>query len=99
MKKITICLLGIFMLLTFCGCSNVKEESKIYTETKGNLQITYTYGYSNKSIISKNVYNVDTGITIEYSYFYENRGWGEQLIGISVITIDKNGQIIDKYDT
>lgn len=98
MKKMVICLLSIFIMLVFCGCSQTEEELQTYTETQGNLQITYTYGYAHSVIISKNIYDVDTGLTTEYSYFYENKGWGAQLIGISVITIDKDGQIIDEFE-
>ena len=98
MKKIAVCLLSIFMMLVFCSCSKTEEESQTYTETQGNLQITYTYNDSHSVIVSKNVYDTNTGITTEYFYFYEDKGWGEQLIGVSVVTIDKDGQIVDKYD-
>lgn len=99
MKKVVICLLSIFIVLALCGCSKTEEKaSRTYTETKGNLQITYTYNDNGRAIISKNVYDINTGITIEYFYFYEDKGWGEQLMGVSVVTIDKDGQIIGKYD-
>lgn len=96
MKKITVCLLSIVILLSFCGCS--QKELPTYTETQGNLQITYTYNDYHTVIVSKNIYDVNTGITTEYFYFYEDKGWGEQLIGATVITIDNDGQIIDRYD-
>lgn len=97
MKKITICLLSILMMFVLCGCSQKEEAPRTHTETQGNLQITYTYSYDD-IVVSKNIYNTNTGITTEYFYFYENNGWGEHLIGTTVITIDKDGQIIDKYD-
>ena len=97
MKKILICSLCIFVMLAFCSCSQKEEGSRTHMETQGNLQITYTYAYDN-IVVSKNIYDTNTGITTEYFYFYENKGWGEHLIGTTVITIDKDGQIIDKYE-
>ena len=97
MKKILICLLTIFITLTFCGCSQEEEKLRTHTETQGNLQITYTCAYDD-IVVSKNIYDTNTGITTEYFYFYKNNGWGEHLIGTTVITIDKDGQIIDKYE-
>lgn len=98
MKKITMCLLSIFIVLALCGCSQVEKEPQTYTETQGNLHVTYTYNDLHSVIVSKNIYNVDTGLTTEYFYFYEDKGWGEQLIGASVVTITKDGQIIDKFE-
>lgn len=98
MKKMLICSLCIFMILAFCSCSQIEEKKvRTYTETQDNLQITYTCSYDD-IIVSKNIYDTNTGITTEYFYFYEDRGWGEHLIGTTVITIDKDGQIIDKYE-
>lgn len=98
MKKIAICLLCIFMVLVLCGCSQIEEEKqRTYTETQGNLQITYIRSYDD-IVVSKNIYDTNTGITIKYFYFYENNGWGSHLIGTTVVTIDKDGQIIDKYE-
>lgn len=87
-------------MIAFCGCYSecTKENSRTYVETQGNLQITYTYNDSLDTVISKNIYNTDTGLTIEYFYFYEEKGWGEQFVGLSVITTDKEGRIISKYE-
>ena len=98
MKKIVICLLSVFIMLAFCGCSQAEKEPQTYIETQGNLQITYTYNDHHTVIVSKNIYDTNTGVTTEYFYFYEDKGFGEQLIGVSVVTINKDGQIISKYD-
>lgn len=98
MKKITTCLLSIFMVLALCSCSQTEERSQTYTETQGNLQITYTYNDQHSVIVSKNIYDTNTGLTIEYFYFYEDKGLGEQLIGVSVVAITKDGQIINKFE-
>lgn len=86
------------ILVLLCSCSQTEENSQTYTETQGNLQITYTYNDQHSVIVSKNIYDTNTGLTIEYFYFYEDKGWGEQLIGASVVAITKDGQIIDKFE-
>ena len=93
-------LLGVVML-AFGGCDSKPEVNKrqVYTETKDGRQITYVYDDDNTSIISKNVYNEDTGITIEYFYFYENTGWGDKCIGGGVVVIDKDGNVVGKFDS
>jgi hypothetical protein len=87
------------MLFSFCGCSESKaEEPKIHTEIQDNLKITYIYDEWGSIVVSKNVYNMDTEVTVEYVYFYENNGWGTQLIGVSVITTTKDGQIVNQFE-
>ena len=99
MKKIILCLLSILMLFLFCGCSEPKFEKKqIYTEVQDNLKITYIYDERCSVIVTKNIYNMDTGVTIEYVYFYEKNGWGIQHIGVAVITTSKDGQIINQFE-
>lgn len=98
MKKILIYSLCVFMIFAFCGCSQTqKERLRTHTETQGSLRITYTCSYDD-IVVSKNIYDTNTGITTEYFYFYENKGWGAFLIGTTVITVDKDGQVIDKYE-
>lgn len=101
MKKIIINLLVFLMLISLCGCSNSSnpnEDSKtVYTEEEGNLLITYIYDYDD--IISKNVYDKNTGITTDYTYFYHNNGWGKNLVGINIVAITKDGIIIDKFES
>lgn len=95
--RLTFVFVIVFMLFIFCGCSVKEKEPRTYTEMQGNITITYTYDEYNASIVSKNIYNTDTGLTTEYSYFYEDLGLGDKLIGISVVIIGKDGQIIDSY--
>lgn len=92
MKKIIICLLIIFIMMMSCACS---QEERLYTEAQGDLQITYAY--NGTLLVSKSVYDVSTGITTEYCYFYENTGWGAYIVGTSVVTI-KGGQIIAGFE-
>ena len=95
MKKITLILLIIITIFTFSGCSKL---SRTYTETQNNLLITYIYDETLNMIVSKNVYHIDTGISVEYTYFYHHTGWGTNLIGVSAIAIDGNGQIISEFE-
>lgn len=97
MKKVILILMVVSMMFVFCGCSEREKEPRTYTEIHGNITITYTYDEYNSSIVSKNIYNADTGLTTEYSYFYEDIGRGDKLVGISVVIIGKDGQIIDSY--
>lgn len=99
MKKFILCLLSVFMLLSFCGCSESKAEvPKIHTETQDNLIITYLYDGTGSIVVSKNIYNMDTEATVEYVYFYNNNGWGRLQCGVSVITITKDGKIINQFE-
>ncbi len=97
MKKIVACMLSVFIMIMFCGCS-IEEKPQIYTEIQGDLQITYIYNDTLDAVVSKNIYNVNTGLTTEYFYFYEEKGWGEQLIGSSAVTFDQEGKIIDRFE-
>ena len=96
MKKIAICILSVLIMMMFCGCST-EEKPQIHTETQGDLRITYIYNDTLDAVVSKNVYNASTGLTTEYFYFYEEKGWGEQLVGSSAVTFDQEGKIIDKF--
>lgn len=95
MKKIIFSLLSILIVLTLCGCS-VENKDNIYTEIQDDVTITYIYDGAN--VVSKNIYNMSTGITTEYVYFYHNNGWGTNIAGVSVVTITKDGQIINQFE-
>lgn len=87
-------------LLTICltGCGEVAEpEKRISTEMCGNLCITYMYNMQDNTVISKNVYDESTGVTTEYVYYYEDRGYGEKLVGMNVVTISKDGEVIGEF--
>ena len=96
MKK---CILGILFTLTLCltGCGATEPEKRTSTEVCGNLYITYMYNLQDDTIISKNVYDETTGITTEYVYYYIDAGHGEKLVGVNVITITKDGEIVGEF--
>ncbi len=99
MKKIIVNLLIFLMLISLCGCSNCNEcseRNKTYTEAKGDLLITYIY--SGDYVISKNIYDKNTDITTDYTYYYENNGWGNNLVGMNIVTITRDGEIIDQSE-
>lgn len=103
-KKIIICIVvALTMLFSMCGCKIVKytevdRHANVQTEVKGDLQTTYVYHcYECDDLVSKTVYNTATKITTEYTYFYENRGWGRQPNGVNIITIQEDGTIIDSH--
>ena len=94
MKRIIAGTIIILILISLCGCSNV-DNNQVYTETQENLLITYIYDEGD--IISKSVYNNSTEITIIYTYYYNNNGWGRNVVGTSVISVTKDGEIIDTF--
>lgn len=95
-KKIIAIILTLLLLVCLCGCGSdtTDEEEFIITETNGNLVITYVMDKYEYIVLSKNIYNTETGITTEYVYYYTERGWGPQLIDSRITTIDKDGTII-----
>ena len=95
MKKIIASIIIILMFTSLCGCSDTDE---VYTETQGNLLITYIYDNDGGDIISKSVYNNSTEITIIYTYYYDNHGWGKNIVGSSIVSVDKDGKIIGKFE-
>lgn len=103
MKKIIALVLCLFILL-LCGCSkkDTYEPAQEYkykqVEQIDNLTITYIYDPAEQHILSRNIYNKETGITTEYTYYYKEDGWGSHLIDSDVRTIDKDGNIISSTE-
>lgn len=103
MKKIIVNLIAFLMLISLCGCCNSSssdensKKNQVYTETQGDLLITYVYDYND--VVSKNVYDKNTGITTDYTYFYNNNGWGKWLVDVSIVTITRDGKIIDQFES
>lgn len=96
MKKIIASIIIVLMFISLCGCSNT-NKNQVYTETQGNLLITYIY--DEDDVISKSVYNNITEITVTYTYYYNNNGWGRNVVGSSIISVDKDGNIIDRFES
>ena len=110
MKKIIVSLFIFSMLVLLCGCgsesangsdsssNDSKKNVRAYTETQGDLLLTYIYDRGN-NVISKNVYDKNTGITTDYTYFYYEDGWGKNVVGVNIVTITKDGKIIDQSES
>ena len=104
-KTLIIILLGVVVILGsiiafFAGLDWINQKSeerrpKPYQETytEGDLSITCNYSASDKLLI-KTTYNTITKTTTTYNYIYESDGWGTNLVGVQVITVDENGTII-----
>lgn len=90
MFALSICLVG-------CGSAEDNHNKRVQTEVIGNKQITYIYNLQNDTIVSKNVYDNDTGVTTEYVYYYTDEGRGDKLIGVNVITISKDGKVTGEF--
>ena len=95
-KKFLILGLILVISLVFCGCSEQSHtpNPNTLTETIDNKQIVYTYNYAETIVVSKTVYDLDTGITTEIIYYHEDKGWGEQLIGSSIYIYDSTGKLL-----
>lgn len=90
MFVLSICLVG-------CGSAEDNHHKRVQTEVIGNKQITYIYNLHDDTIVSKNVFDKDTGVTTEYVYYYTDEGRGDKLIGVNVITIAKDGQVTGEF--
>lgn len=96
-QQMAICMLSIFIMTLFCGCSS-ETEPMTRTEIHNDLEITYTYNNAGSTVISKSVYNTNTGITTNYFYYY-TEGYSEQLVGSSVVVVNRDGEIISQFNS
>lgn len=96
MKKL-ICGFLFLGLICLSGCEGKDRTPSITTEVVGNSYISYVFDKEMNSIISKSVYDGNTGITTEYIYYYTKTGLGKEIVGINVITISKEGNIIGEF--
>jgi hypothetical protein len=94
MKRVIGVILLIGSLCIFAGCD--KPTDKSITKMNGDLVTSFLYDSSGSCVISKSVFNSKTDTTIEYTYYYDKNGFGDKIIGVTIITIDKDGKIIDR---
>lgn len=88
----------IIMLLYLTGCGSNEPEQNVFTEVHENMIITYAYNLHDDTLISKNVYDSNTGLTTEYNYFYKPESHGGTLMGVSIVTITKEGKVTGDFN-
>jgi len=91
MKKVYLALLLLLTLLLLCGC-----QSEIVYNTS-DLVITQAYDAAGR-VLQRSELHLGSGITTSYLFTYNSDLTSMYCSDIRVVTIDRNGNIIEESD-